>query len=232
MSLSNVNIEEGVQEYAGDLNMTVGQAAAPVTDFFSNKELDIELGKKELKNKLKQQKGFVNKGLEVETNARLSQFSKEKIYPGQWTESTMNLLESWMSKSRKASALHGNAARGCRTKHRMLAIPTLIVGATASALAFFSAGDTCDPNDDGSNGLKYTTAILTSTLAVMGGIGALYSFAEKQSQNIVASGNFANLATRIEVQIYLPNELRANSEVVLTDFSAQYEHLVETSPLL
>ena len=230
MTITSIDIEEGVQEYSGDLDMTLGKGN--VSDLFSNDELDAELNAKDLKKKAKQQLGYVNRGLEVETNVRLSQFSKEKIYAGQWTESTMNLLESWMSKARKASDRHAIAARKCRSKHRMLAIPTLFVGATASALAFFSAGDTCDPDDDGSNSLKYTTAVMTSALAVMGGIAALYSFSEKQSQNNVAAGNFANLATRIEVQIFLPNELRANSEVALTDFGSQLEHLISTSPLL
>ena len=225
--MATVKNEPGVTEYNGDLGV-----GYPAAQLFSKEDLESEIKRREMKNQILQQRGFVNKGLDVETNARLSVFENEKIYPNQWTESTLNLLESWMSKSRKASAMHADAARGCRKKHRMLSIPTLFVGATASALAFFSAGDTCDPDDDGTNALKYATAILTSGLAVLGGIAALYSFSEKQSQNIVASGNFANLATRIEVQIFLPNELRANSEVTLTDFSAQFEHLIETSPLL
>ena len=227
--MPSIKTEPGITEYHGDLGMGL---ETPASQLFSKEDLDAEIRRRDMRNKILQQKGFVNKGLDVETNARLSVFEKEKIYPNQWTESTLNLLESWMSKARKASGAHGNAARGCRKKHRMLSLPTLLVGAVASALAFFSAGDTCDPDDDGSNGLKYATAIMTSGLAVLGGVSALYSFSEKMSQNIVASGNFANLATRIEVCIFLPNELRAHSEVALTDFSAQYEHLVETSPLL
>lgn len=143
-----------------------------------------------------------------------------------------------MKKARERSDAHVNAAKAAkaakaaRHKNRVLAILTLFVGAAASALAFFSAGDTCDPDDDGSNALKYTTAVLTSALAVMGGIGSLYSSSEKMPQHITAAGGFANLATRIEVTVFLPNALRSQVEVCLVDFSSQFKHLVETSPLL
>jgi len=225
--MANIKTEPGITEYTGDLDM-----GHPAARLFSKEDLEAEIKSRNMKNQILQQRGFVNQGLNVETNARLSMFEKEKIYPNQWTESTLNLLESWMSKARSASVAHAAAARVCRKKHRMLSLPTLVVGAVASALAFFSAGDTCDPDDSGTDALKYSTALFTSGLAILGGVAALYSFSDKMSQNIVASGNFANLATRIEVQIFLPNELRANSEVTLTDFSAQFENLVQVSPLL
>jgi len=48
------------------------------------------------KTKLEKSKsGFVNRGLDVDTNARLSVFAKESVFPNDWTESTMNLLEAW-----------------------------------------------------------------------------------------------------------------------------------------
>lgn len=227
-------VEEVKEFKEEDLDVEVRGAR---NDLFRKKydeAIDVEgqIVQKEMQNRILTQEGFVNKGLEVSTNARLSQFEQEKIYPNMWTESTLNLLESWRKKARDASKAHVRAARSARHKHRMLSIPTLFVGATASAMAFFSAGDTCDPNDDGSDTLKYLTAVMTSGLAVLGGIASLYSFSEKMSQNITAAGAYANLATRIEVAIFLPNALRAHSEVVLTDMSSSYEHLVETSPLL
>jgi len=187
---------------------------------------------KDLRKQILSGNGFVNAGLEVETNARLSKFEQEKVYDNMWTNSSLNLLESWLKKSRGRSTAHVAAAKGARYKHRLLTIPTLFVGATASALAFFSAGDTCNPDDDGSNALKYSTAVLTSILAIMGGIGTLYSFSEKMSQNIMAAGAFDGLASRIETQIFLPNALRSQVEVCLVDFSSQLEHLIESSPLI
>ena len=56
-----------------------------------------EKTKNELFEKAKLEKtmsGFRNKGLEIDTNARLSVFAKENIFPNDWTESTMNLLEA------------------------------------------------------------------------------------------------------------------------------------------
>jgi len=180
----------------------------------------------------KTDKGFVNKGLDVDTNARLSVFAKEKVFDNDWTESTMNLLESWRTASKKASAKHANAARSARKKHRQLSIPTLLIGAIGTALSFFSAGEECNPDDDGSEDLKKVVAAFTAAIAVLGGIASLYSFNQKMSENISASGNFANLARRIEVQIFLPNHLRAPAEVVLTDAGGEFANLTNTSPLL
>ncbi len=195
-------------------------------------DVEAHIMQKEMQNKILTQNGFVNKGLEVSTNARLSQFEREKVYDNMWTETTLNLLESWRKKARDASKAHACAARGARHKNRVLSIPTLFVGAAASAMAFFAAGDTCNPEDDGSDTLKYLTAIMTSGLAVLGGVASLYSFSEKMSQHITAAGGYGALADRIDVIIFLPNKLRAHSEVVLTDIALSLQRLVETSPLL
>lgn len=180
----------------------------------------------------KEAKGFVNQGLEVDTNARLSVFASEKVFENDWTESTLNLLESWRTACKHSSEKHANAARACRKKHRQLSIPTLLIGAVGTALSFFSAGDVCDPDDDSSENLKYAVAGFTACIAVLGGIASLYSFNQKMSENISASGNFANLARRCEVQIFLPNHLRAPAEVVLTETGGEFASLTNTSPLL
>lgn len=195
---------------------------------------DVMKKTEEKQNKMfdKSKKGFVNKGLEVDTNARLSVFANEKVYDNDWTESTLNLLESWRTAAKQSSENHANAARISRKKHRQITIPTLFIGAIGTALSFFSAGEVCDPDDDGSENIKYAVAAFTSAMVVLGGISSLYSFNQKMSENISASGSFANLARRIEVQIFLPNHLRAPSEVVLTDAGAEFSNLTIISPLL
>jgi len=194
-----------------------------------------EKTKNELFEKAKLEKtmsGFRNKGLEIDTNARLSVFAKENIFPNDWTESTMNLLEAWRTACVKSAEKHANAARTARRKHRQLSIPSLIIGTVGTALSFFSAGEACNPDDDGSEDLKYAVAAFTSAIAILGGVASLYSFSEKMQQNISAAGNFANLARRMEVQIFLPNHLRAPAEVVLTDVGSEFASLTNTSPLL
>ena len=199
---------------------TVKQAEEKTNDLFNKTKLQ------------KSKSGFVNRGLDVDTNARLSVFAQENIFPNDWTESTMNLLESWRTACVKSSEKHANAARAARRKHRQLSIPTLIIGTVGTALSFFSAGEPCNPDDDGSEDLKYAVAAFTSAIAILGGIASLYSFSEKMQQNISAAGNFANLARRMEVQIFLPNHLRAPAEVVLTDVGSEFASLTNTSPLL
>lgn len=165
-------------------------------------------------------------------NASLSTFSNEKEYPGQWTNTTLDLLEVWKNSCKTSADKYAQAARKARVKHRMISIPTILVATAATALSFFSAGDTCEPDSEDGDNLKYSVAVLTSAVSVLGGISALYNFSSKVSQCISASGNFANLARRAEIQIYLPNSLRSHSELVLTDISIEYANLTTNSPLL
>ena len=207
-------------------------------DIFAQVYGDDIIKQAEVKNDLfkkakleKSKSGFVNKGLDVDTNARLSVFAKEVVFPNDWTESTMNLLEAWRTACVKSSEKHANAARVARRKNRQLSIPSLIIGTVGTALSFFSAGEACNPEDE-SQDLKYAVAAFTSAIAILGGISSLYSFSEKMQQNISAAGSFANLARRMEVQIFLPNHLRAPAEVVLTDVGSEFASLTNTSPLL
>lgn len=186
----------------------------------------------ELETKKQSSKGFVNEGLEVQTNARLSEFAKEKMYPGDWNNSCLNLLESWYHTCKESAKAQGNAARSARSKHRWVSIPTIIAGTAATALSFFSAGDTCDPDQEEDDGLKYTVAILTSIVSILGGVSVLYSFQNKFTNCLAASGNFENLARRAQIQIYLPPSLRAHSELVLSEIASEFSSLTSNSPLL
>ena len=174
----------------------------------------------------------VDRGLKVGTNARLSYFDKEKVYANEWTESVLDLVESTYLECQKSSEAHADAARACRKKHRMVSIPTVILATAATSASFFQAGTSCGDDSTDSDNLKYTVACLTSLVAILGGVSALYSFNTKMNDNINAAGSFANLARRAKIQIFLPNHLRAHSEVVLTDISAEQAHLVMSSPLL
>lgn len=174
----------------------------------------------------------VDKGLKVETNARLSYFEKEQVYTNEWTNSTMDLLEELYLQCKKSSEAHAAAARACRKKHRMLSIPTVLVATAATSASFFQAGSSCDADTDDSDNLKYTVACLTSLVSILGGIAALYNFNSKMNDNINAAGSYANLARRAKIQIFLPNHLRAQAEVVLTDISAEHAYLTQNSPLL
>jgi hypothetical protein len=177
--------------------------------------------------------GFVNKGLDVRTNARLSVMDRERVYDSDWTESCLNLLESWYAACKTSSEAHAAAARACRKKHRMITVPVIFVSTIGTALAFFSAGESCDANsDDSGDNIKYAVAAMTSITAVLTGVTALYSFNTKMSENINAAGNYEILAKRAEIQIFLPNKLKSHSELVLETISAEYANLVSSSPLL
>ena len=171
-------------------------------------------------------------GNRIMGSARLSKFRKAELYEGSWTEDTLDLLETWVTACKKSAAAHADAARAARRKYRMISIPTIIVGTAATALSFFAAGDSCSGEEDGNNNVKYGVAVLTSVVTVFSGINSLYNFSSKTQENIAASGSFSNLARRANLQVWLPNSRRGDSEVVLTDVSAEYASLTTSSPLL
>ena len=171
-------------------------------------------------------------GNRIMGSARLSKFEREIQYPGSWTEQTLDLLETWVAACKKSAEAHANAARAARKKYRMISIPTIIVGTAATALSFFSAGDVCDPDDDSGENLRYGVAALTSLVTILSGINSLYNFSSKTQNHISSAGSFSNLARRGELQVWLPNSRRGDSEVVLTDISAEYASLTTSSPLL
>lgn len=173
-----------------------------------------------------------NKGLDLATNARLSNFEKEKIFANGWSNTSLDLLESLYNECKKKTVAYAEAARQSRHKHRMLSIPTFIVASAATATSFFAAGTECGEDQDDSAGLKVTVAMLTTITAVLGSIAALYSFDSKTTACIAASGSFDSLAKKTQIQIYLTNELRGPVEVVINDVSAEFCHLTNTSPLL
>lgn len=173
-----------------------------------------------------------NRGLHIDTNARLSNFAREKIFENGWSDTSLDLLESFLAECKKKATMYANAARQSRKKHRMLSIPSLVIASAATATSFFAAGSECSEETEASESLKITVAILTSVTAVLGGVAALYSFDSKTTACIAASGSFDSLAKKAQIQVYLTNNLRGPVEVVINDIAAEFCHLTNTSPLL
>lgn len=167
-----------------------------------------------------------------EVDARLSDFEAEKVFENDWTNASLDLLENLHKQCKEKSASYAQAARMARWKHRMLTIPSIVVASVATATSFFSAGSACDEDSSENDAVKVSVAIFTSVTAILGGVSALYSFDSKTTACIAASGNFDSLAKKAQLQIFLSNKLRGPVEVVLTDISAEYCHLTNTSPLL
>ncbi|ACH46863.1 unknown [Feldmannia species virus] len=164
-------------------------------------------------------------------DARLSNFEAERVFENDWTNASLDLLEGLHKQCKDNSSAYADAARVARWKHRAVSIPTIVVASFATATSFFSAGSSCD-DDEENTAVKISVAILTSITAILGGVSALYSFDSKTTACIAASGNFDALAKKAQLQIFLSNQLRGPVEVVLTEISAEFCHLTNTSPLL
>lgn len=182
----------------------------------------------------KTKKHAVDPGLKVGTNARLSVFEKEKIYENDWNNSVLDLVESICFECEKSSQAHARAARVCRQKNRMLMIPSIVVATAATSASFFAAGgNSCgDDGGDDDESLKYVVASLTALVGILSGVGSVYDFKSKVAEHIAAAGAFANLARRAKIIIFLPTHLKPQSEVALTEISAEQAHLTNSSPLL
>ena len=166
-------------------------------------------------------------------NIDLSKMKAEIVYENYWTESSLGLLEDWMIKSENEAARHTEAAVRSRRMNVRVALPSIVLGAAATGLAFFSVGDDCSSGDDtGPTAVSIALAVLTSAFSVVGGMSSLFSLSERQSQHIAAASGFSNLAKKIQVCIFLPMELRSQCEVVLIDVSSEYTNLISTSPLI
>lgn len=171
----------------------------------------------------------------AENKINLAEQALEASYEGFWTPSSLGLLESWYNKCIQASKEHLEAAIATRRKHVRVALPSIVVGAGATGLAFFSVGDECDETNAGrveSTAISVSLAVLTSALSVLGGLTALFSLSERESLHTAASSNYQNLARKIQLTLFLPVNLRSNVEVVLTDVSSEYNNIYDTSPLL
>lgn len=176
---------------------------------------------------------FVNEGLCIGTNARLSKFGEQKVFENGWTETSLDYLESLYSSCKRKCEAYANAARESRSKHRLITIPGLVIGSMATATSFFSAGTSCsDDSNQASDSMKTFVAVLTAMSSVIAGVTALYAHQPKTTACIAAAGGFDSLAKKAQIQIYLPNELRGPVEVVINDIAAEFCHLTNTSPLL
>ncbi len=180
-----------------------------------------------------QKKHSVDPGLKVGTNARLSHFDNEKLYENDWNNSILDVVEATLLECTESSKGHVQAAKTCRFKHRMLMIPSIVLATAATSASFFAAGDNpCDTTETDDESLKYVVATLTALVGIMSGVANVYNFKAKMEAHIAAAGSFANLARRCKIIIFLPLKLKPQSEVALTDISAEQAHLTNTSPLL
>ena len=170
-----------------------------------------------------------------EKKINLAEQALEASYEGFWTSSSIGLLESWYNKCIQAAKEHLEAAIATRRKHVRVALPSIVVGAGATGLAFFSVGDECDETSSGraeATAISVSLAVLTSALSVLGGLTALFSLSERESLHTAASSNYQNLARKIQLTLFLPVSLRQHVEVTLVDVSSEYNNIYDTSPLL
>jgi len=165
----------------------------------------------------------------------LAKQAMEEVYEAGWTSSALGLCETWYNRCIQAAKEHHDAAIVARRKHVRVALPSIVVGACATGLAFFSVGDECDESDAGrteATAISVSLAVLTSALSVLGGLTALFSLSERIQAHMVAASNYHNLARKIQLTLFIPVNLRNSCEACLIEVSAEYNSIYDQAPLL
>ena len=158
---------------------------------------------------------------------------KEAVYANQWTASSLGLVETWFNKCERAAEDHTAAAVAARKMHVKVAFPSIVLGAAATGLAFFSVGDECDESSrTETTAISISLAVLTSAFSVLGGLSSLFALSERMSLHTTAAANFLSLARKIQLVLFLPMEIRSPCEVVLSDISGEYLSIIQNSPII
>lgn len=169
----------------------------------------------------------------VENKINFSEQVKEVVYANHWTESSLGLVETWFNKCERAAEQHAAAAVAARGMHVKVAFPSIVLGAAATSLAFFSVGDECDESDQiQASAISISLAVLTSAFSVLGGMSSLFALSERMSLHTAAAANFLSLARKIQLVLFLPMDVRNPVEVSLSDISGEYLSLIQNSPII
>jgi len=167
---------------------------------------------------------------ESEERVNLDQLHAERQFSGDWNESSADLLEKWLEKSKTQAQLHRRAARRKLFRYRLVAIPSILLSTTASALAFFVSGTGCDQNYDPD--IQVATSVTASLATVFTAVQTLYGFNTSHHRHMHAASRFGALAQQIQIQLYLPISRKNDVEITLRDITHQFAEIVNNAPLL
>jgi len=160
---------------------------------------------------------------------RLSEQNREILYTNGWSESSADLLESWVKYCDTQSVLHIKSAKSHRNMHQRLTLPTLVTGTIASALGFYNSGGECGSSNFT---LSILVSVLTSTSTILTGFSVFKSHNTKMEKHLASAGLYASLANEIKQQLYLPLAKKSDIEVVTTCFGQKLTDLIINSPLV
>ncbi|CAM9677503.1 unnamed protein product [Chrysoparadoxa australica] len=166
----------------------------------------------------------------ADTDIELQKLGEEKIYPGDWTETSCNLLEKWLRDCKEKQAKHMLASKAHKRKHLVLAIPSLLVGITASSLAFRASATQC--TDQQESGTAIAVSVLTALGSALSGLTALFDHSATKEKHIATAGAYANVAKQIEMEVRLPDGRKSDIQVVFVSVFDQMAAITTTAPLL
>ena len=157
----------------------------------------------------------------------LSTIERDYIHQHDWINTTVAMLSKWFESSCERANKHETEGVRYHMLNRVIKIPELLVGGTATAIAFWVVG-----NDDSSPSAKVWVAVLSGVSIVLKGLDSVFGFAELEQRHVVAAGQYHDLSRKIEVNLHLPQHLRPNARVLVEEVSMKYTQTLSTSPSL
>jgi len=142
--------------------------------------------------------------------------------------SSYSLLESWLKKCSLRSKAHTDASVKCGIMYYLISLPTIILGGTATGLAFWATSD----ENGTSHQVRVMVAGLSATSTMFASLTGLFRFNETGYQHKMAAGMYSQLCRKIEVNVFSPSPMTSINglQTLLAEISVQFSNTIAFSP--
>jgi hypothetical protein len=157
-----------------------------------------------------------------------SSISEENMFDPTWTREQEKILAEWCEKGRCYFWLHTEAERVFRRGHHRFSIPVIILS-TLTGTANFAINSVPEEH-------KETAQLTIGAVNIFAGvISTLQSFlryAENMESHRVSAQSWSKLERNIQVELVQDPSRRTNAHDVMKITKAEYDRLIEQSPLI
>ena len=190
---------------------------------YESKSMGEALGKMDdLQYKIVQDEKIDDDNKHKDNDEERSLVSKTQRY------SSYSLLESWLKKCSLRSKAHTDASVKCGIMYYLISLPTIILGGTATGLAFWATSD----ENGTSHQVRVMVAGLSATSTMFASLTGLFRFNETGYQHKMAAGMYSQLCRKIEVNVFSPSPITSINglQTLLAEISVQFSNTIAFSP--
>ena len=159
-------------------------------------------------------------------DVKLENQYKEPIFKDGWTETTQNLFERYVLDCKVKIRKHTRSAQYFDQRNRQLSIPTIVLSGLVAGSSAINL------SDDSPKILGYTVTLLAIASTVMDMLFANLALGKRSEKHRQAINSYADLARKIEQQLFLPFEERDSVQVNFDAFHKEFKLINGTEPLI